>query len=57
MAMIMITNFRIYFILLFILGMLLLFFTNQNLYLEPKEITIEISLPDQINICTADEGS
>jgi hypothetical protein len=47
-------NFKIYFTLLFILALFLLFFGNQNLYLEPKQIITTIPFPDQVNICLPD---
>lgn len=48
-------NFKIYFALLLILALFLLFFGNQSLYLEKKQIISIIPFPDQVNICIPDE--
>jgi hypothetical protein len=48
-------NLKIYFVLLLILGLFLLFFSNQTLYLEQKQIISTIPFPDQVNICLPDE--
>ena len=48
-------NLTIYFILIFILGISLLFLTIQNITIAQEEVVIKIALPDKINICTSDE--
>jgi len=47
-------NFKIYFVLLSILGLFLIFFGNQNLHIESEEVITEIAFPSQVNICIPD---
>tara|TARA_B110000259_G_scaffold182219_1_gene225484 strand:- start:25561 stop:25719 length:159 start_codon:yes stop_codon:yes gene_type:complete len=48
-----IKNLTIYLVLIATLGMLFLFFIGEKRVLNQEEITVQIDLPDKINICSA----